>query len=314
VLLDKVDRAAVHVLKRREHLAETVARECEQAQHVVEGADGKERDIDRLGEWRRDERDLGDNAERALGANEELLEVVASVVFADSAEEIEDVAIGEHDLEARHGAVERAVAQKADAARIGADVATDLTAALGAEVERNGATERSEVLFELLENDAGLGGDNGGGVVKVEARFMRDKERTISSCTGTLPPTRPVLPPCGTTASECAAQCFITAATCAVVRGRTTTTLFASLAVYFLIQSVVYAVVSSGAVSTPPLSLTTFFNVAMSSDEIRANRLCRAGLLAKHRAATRTEEPLIAQECLRRRQPSESRPLAVVVE
>lgn len=31
-------------------------------------------------------------------------------------------------------------------------------------------------------------------------RFMRTVERMISSKTGTLPPTRPVLPPCGFTA------------------------------------------------------------------------------------------------------------------
>ena len=31
---------------------------------------------------------------------------------------------------------------------------------------------------------------------KLSTRFRSDMERTISSCTGTLPPTKPVLPPC----------------------------------------------------------------------------------------------------------------------
>jgi len=35
---------------------------------------------------------------------------------------------------------------------------------------------------------------------KLMIRFMRTVERMISSKTGTLPPTRPVLPPCGFTA------------------------------------------------------------------------------------------------------------------
>ena len=37
--------------------------------------------------------------------------------------------------------------------------------------------------------------------------FMSERETTTSSNTGMLPPTRPVLPPCGTTASLCVCVC-----------------------------------------------------------------------------------------------------------
>ena len=55
-------------------------------------------------------------------------------------------------------------------------------------------------------------------------RFMR--VRLSSTCvplaSGTPPPTRPVLPPCGTTLAPWAAQARTTAATSAVLAGRTT--------------------------------------------------------------------------------------------
>ena len=51
-------------------------------------------------------------------------------------------------------------------------------------------------------------------------RSRRASDSTTPPC-GTPPPTRPVLPPCGTTGTPAAAQARTTAATSAVVRGRT---------------------------------------------------------------------------------------------
>jgi hypothetical protein len=55
-------------------------------------------------------------------------------------------------------------------------------------------------------------------------RFMRD--RLSSTCrplsSGTPPPTRPVLPPCGTMLTSCSPQACTTAATSSVLPGRTT--------------------------------------------------------------------------------------------
>ncbi len=69
---------------------------------------------------------------------------------------------------------------------------------------------------------------------KARTLFMRPVCSTTSSKTGTPPPTRPVLPPWGTTASRRAAQCLITAETCSVLAGRSTRELRPS---YLRIQS-----------------------------------------------------------------------------
>ena len=55
--------------------------------------------------------------------------------------------------------------------------------------------------------------------------FIRLVDKITSSKTGTLPPTNPVLPPCGQTANRLSLQCFNTSATSLVVFGKTTTLL-----------------------------------------------------------------------------------------
>ena len=112
---------------------------------------------------------LGDDAQGALRADEELLEVVAGVVLAEGGEGVEDAAVGEHRLQAQHRAVQAAVAQQAQAARVGGHVAAQLAAALGAEVERHGEAARGEVGVELLE-DAAWRRRGGGG----RARWRRE--------------------------------------------------------------------------------------------------------------------------------------------
>jgi hypothetical protein len=52
--------------------------------------------------------------------------------------------------------------------------------------------------------------------------FRRVRLSTTSPCSGTPPPTRPVFPPCGTTATPAPVHRARTAATSAVSRGRTT--------------------------------------------------------------------------------------------
>ena len=66
-------------------------------------------------------------------------------------------------------------------------------------------------------------------IVRLAASMLRtrcSRPRFSSTCvplsSGTEPPTRLVLPPCGTTATPCRAHRRITAATSAVLPGRTT--------------------------------------------------------------------------------------------
>ena len=69
---------------------------------------------------------LGDHAERALGADEQLGQVVAGVVLAEPAQPVPDAAVGQHDLEAEHQLAGHAVAQHRGAAGVGGEVAADL--------------------------------------------------------------------------------------------------------------------------------------------------------------------------------------------
>ena len=70
---------------------------------------------------------------------------------------------------------------------------------------------------------------------------------TMAVCRGTPPPTRPVLPPCGTTAAPESAQRPTTAATCWASAGRATSKASPRNRP---VQSVAYDAVTSGSVST----------------------------------------------------------------
>ena len=78
----------------------------------------------------------GDDAERALGADEQLLEIVAGVVLAQSAQAVPDAAVGEHDFEPQRQFARVAEAQHGGAAGVGRQVAADRAASLGAERQR----------------------------------------------------------------------------------------------------------------------------------------------------------------------------------
>ena len=72
----------------------------------------------------------GDDAERAFGADEQLLQVVAGVVLAQRLKPSSTRAVGQHDLEAEHQVAHHAVAQHCGAARVGREIAAELAANL----------------------------------------------------------------------------------------------------------------------------------------------------------------------------------------
>mmetsp|Transcript_24588 Transcript_24588/g.62430 ORF Transcript_24588/g.62430 Transcript_24588/m.62430 type:complete len:214 (-) Transcript_24588:343-984(-) len=94
--------------------------------------------------------------EGTLGADEELAHVVPGVVLAQRREIVEQRAIGQHRLQTEHRAAEGAVAQEAEPARVGREVASYLARALGSEVEGHGEAACGHVLLERLEDAAGL--------------------------------------------------------------------------------------------------------------------------------------------------------------
>ena len=119
-------------------------------------ADGEPGGGDVLGRRPQLQHRLGDDAERALGAHEQVLEVVAGVVLLERAQAVPDVAVGQHHLEAEHQVARVAVAQHLHAAGVGREIAADHAGALRAEAEREEAVVRRRGLLQGLQDAARL--------------------------------------------------------------------------------------------------------------------------------------------------------------
>src|SRR6266540_728703 len=93
------DAIARDQLETGEPIAERLAQQAKQCDRRVDVGEGRKRGFpsSRLGEklqhWRRE------YAGRAFAAQEELLDVVAGVVFAQAFEAVPDAAVGEHDFQ-----------------------------------------------------------------------------------------------------------------------------------------------------------------------------------------------------------------------
>jgi hypothetical protein len=85
------------------------------------------------------ERGGGDDAERALGPDQQRLQVIAGVVLAQRAQGMQHAAVRQHRLDAEHQLARHAVAQHVQAAGIGGQIAADLAAALRAQAQREEA-------------------------------------------------------------------------------------------------------------------------------------------------------------------------------
>ena len=75
----------------------------------------------------------GDDAERALRADEQVLEVVPAIVLAQTLEPVPHAAVGEHDFKPEGEIAGVAVGEHRHAAGIGGEHAADLAAALRGE-------------------------------------------------------------------------------------------------------------------------------------------------------------------------------------
>ena len=226
---------------------------------------------------------------------------VPGVVLAQRREVVEQRAVGQHRLQTEHRAAEGAVAQEAEAARVGGEVASDLARALVRARARGRLRLRLRVKVRArvgvgvgvgVSTWLGLGlalaltltptlslttlAPRSRGMVKPRAatccwsvsrtqpashvrlpavsssdkmRLMRESDSTTSSPMGTLPPTRPVLPPCGTTGSRRAWQCARMRETSCVLPGRSASALWPR---YLPIQSVLNGSSSVGEVMAWP--------------------------------------------------------------
>ncbi|MNS91422.1 hypothetical protein D3C72_1255140 [compost metagenome] len=76
-----------------------------------------------------------DDAQRALGSDEQLLQVIAGVVLAQALQAVEHLTVGHDGLDAQHQVAHHAVAQDGGAAGIGRDDAADGGRAFGSQAE-----------------------------------------------------------------------------------------------------------------------------------------------------------------------------------
>lgn len=169
VLRDAVDEVLalrIHEFEGGEDLRELGLRFAEGELHFLEAFEAEEGDVQGFGALGAEDGDGGDDADGAFAADEELLEVVAGVVFAEFGEVVEDGAVGKDGFDAEDVAVQAAVAEEAEAPGVGGDVAADVAGAFGAEVEGEDVVSFGEVVVCDFEDDAGVDDEGSGDVVE----------------------------------------------------------------------------------------------------------------------------------------------------
>ncbi len=96
------------------------------------------------------------HAQRALCADEEMLEIVTGIVLAQPAQPVPHAPIRQHSLDAQHQIAHHAVAQNLDAARIGRDQTTNHRHALRAQRQRKQPVMLRSDVLRARENNARL--------------------------------------------------------------------------------------------------------------------------------------------------------------
>src|SRR6185436_2810063 len=76
----------------------------------------------RAGLWKKLEHRRRDDAERAFGADEELLQIVTGVVLAQAPQAVPEPPVRQHDFETQYEIAGVAIAEHVDAARVGGKI------------------------------------------------------------------------------------------------------------------------------------------------------------------------------------------------
>ena len=150
-----------HVLEGGERRPGLVPQRPEQAERGLGGGEAHEGHRARQGARVELQHRRRDESQGALGAEEEVLEVVARIVLAQALEPVPDPAVGQHHLEPEDEVAGIAVGEHRRAARVGGEVATDAARALGGQREREQHPGGLRRRLHLAEHHAGLHGDAG---------------------------------------------------------------------------------------------------------------------------------------------------------
>ena len=98
----------------------------------------------------------GDDAQRALGADEKILQVIAGVVLAQAGETVPDLALRGDHLQPQAQMARIAEAHHLCAAGVGAQIATDGATALSGQTQGKQIAFAGSGLLQVLQNATGL--------------------------------------------------------------------------------------------------------------------------------------------------------------
>ncbi|KAG1200099.1 hypothetical protein G6F35_012438 [Rhizopus arrhizus] len=153
----QVQAIARKVFERLQPRAALFKQDLEQLQRLRGRLHGGEHHRTHIGAREQAQRHRRDHAQRAFGADQQLLQVVAGVVFAQRAQAVEDLARGQHGLQAQHQFARHAVAHHVHAAGVGGDVAADLAGVFRRQAQRQQAPGVLRRAAQVAQDGAGFG-------------------------------------------------------------------------------------------------------------------------------------------------------------
>jgi hypothetical protein len=119
-----------------------------------------------LGRGGADNSNLSDQANSSFGTDEKLLEVVASVVLAQSRERVNDSPVRQDCLKTQNRSMKRAIAQQSQTTGISRHVSSNMARSLSTQVQREQVVALCEVLVGDLKNHTGIGNQYTGSLVE----------------------------------------------------------------------------------------------------------------------------------------------------
>ncbi|EUA39420.1 FAD linked oxidase domain protein [Mycobacterium avium subsp. avium 2285 (R)] len=164
---------------------------------------------------------LGDHAQRALGADEQRGQVVAGVVPAHPAAPAQQRAVGQRDLDAEHLLAHVAVPNRVQPTGIRGGHAADGRAVTGREVHAEHQVGGRRGLLHRGQRGPAPTSMRRSTVSTSAMRCSRSVDSNTSSCSGTVPATSDVRPPCTVTWAPASRHTRSTSASCSAEPGRT---------------------------------------------------------------------------------------------
>ena len=170
-----------HQLEAGDAARGALGREAEQIERRLRRGHADEGGLDRARPRHQAQHRGGDDAERAFGADEQVLEIVAGVVLLELVEVVQHAPVGEHHFDAERVRARDAVGERGGAAGIGREIAADGAGALRRQQLRIEPVDAGRRLARALQRDAGLAGHGvGDGIDLADAVEAVEREHDLA--------------------------------------------------------------------------------------------------------------------------------------